>query len=96
MSSNSHPYDKNKLTNPYLGGSLIDTITNHINLGILIEDESGLVVSVNKEFCNIFNINIPIEKLIGTDLLLNSSIDLTVLENQYYFIQRKISNRVRS
>ncbi|MDP3392800.1 PAS domain-containing hybrid sensor histidine kinase/response regulator [Sediminibacterium sp.] len=98
MLSNSPSYDKNKLTNPYLGGNLIDTITNHINLGILIEDESGLVVSVNKEFCNIFNIDTPIEKLIGTDLLLNSSIDLTVLENQYYFIQRTneiLSDRVQ-
>ena len=88
MLSNSHLYDKNKLNAPYLGGSIIDTITNHINLGILIEDESGLVVSVNQVFCNIFNIESPIEKLIGTDLFMNNSIDLTVLDNQYYFIQR--------
>lgn len=88
MLSNSHLYDKNNLNTPYLGGSIIDTITNHINLGILIEDESGLLVSVNQVFCNFFNITTPIEKLIGTDLILNNSIDLTVLDNQYYFIQR--------
>src|SRR3989339_12698 len=88
MLSNSHLYDKNKLNAPYLGGSIIDTITNHLNLGILIEDESGLVVSVNQVFCNIFKIESPIENLIGTDLFMNNSIDLTVLDNQYYFIQR--------
>jgi len=88
MLNNSHLYQKNSQTNPYVGTSLIDHITNHINLGILIEDESGLVISVNQAFCNLFNINTPVENLIGTDLFLNSSIDLSVLENQYYFTQR--------
>jgi len=88
MLSNSHLYEQNKFINPYLGEGLIDLITNHINLGILIEDESGLVVSVNQVFCNFFNINSPIGDLIGTDLFMNSSIDLSVLENQYYFVQR--------
>jgi signal transduction histidine kinase/HPt (histidine-containing phosphotransfer) domain-containing protein/ActR/RegA family two-component response regulator len=86
MLSNNPLYDKKM--NPYLGGILLDTITNHINLGILIEDESGLVVSVNQVFCEIFNIETSIENLIGTDLFLNNSIDLSVLENQYQFIQR--------
>ena len=88
MLSNSHLYEKNKPTNPYIGEGLIDHITNHINLGILIEDESGLVVSVNQVFCDLFNISTPIDNLIGTDLFLNNSINLGVLENQYYFIQR--------
>lgn len=96
MLSNSHLYDQKKITSPYLGGLLIDNITKHINLGILIEDESGLVVSVNQVFCDIFKIKTPIEELIGTDLFINNSIDLTVLENQYYFTQRTneiLSNR---
>ncbi len=88
MLSNRHLYDKKKLTNPYLGDQLINTITTHINLGILIEDESGLVISINEAFCNMFNINAPKETLIGSDLILNGSIDLSVLENEYYFIQR--------
>lgn len=88
MLSNSHLYDQKKLPNPYLRALLIENITRHINLGILIEDESGLVVSVNQVFCNIFKINIPIEQLIGTDLFINNRIDLSVIENQYYFIQR--------
>ncbi|MFN3299940.1 MAG: histidine kinase dimerization/phospho-acceptor domain-containing protein, partial [Sediminibacterium sp.] len=96
MLSNRHLYDQKKITSPYLGGLLIDNITKHINLGILIEDESGLVVSVNQVFCDIFKIKTPIEELIGTDLFINNSIDLTVLENQYYFTQRTneiLSNR---
>lgn len=96
MLSNSHLYDQKKITSPYLGGLLIDNITKHINLGILIEDESGLVVSVNQVFCDIFKIKTPIEELIGTDLFINNCIDLTVLENQYYFTQRTneiLSNR---
>lgn len=88
MLSKSHLYEKNKPTNPYIGEGLTNHITNHINLGILIEDESGLVVSVNQVFCDLFNISTPIDYLIGTDLFLNNSINLGVLENQYYFIQR--------
>lgn len=96
MQSNSHLYDNKKITSPYLGGLLIDNITKHISLGILIEDESGLVVSVNQVFCDIFCISTPIQELIGTDLFMNNSIDLSVLENQYYFTQRTneiLSNR---
>jgi len=88
MLSNSHLYEHSQRMSPYLGDGLLNHISNHIKLGILIEDESGLVVSINPVFCNIFNINAPVENLIGTDLLLNGSIDLSVLENQYYFIQR--------
>ncbi|MGA9382063.1 MAG: PAS domain S-box protein, partial [Phormidium sp.] len=47
--------------------SRLSTLMENLQLGILVKDESELVVLVNQAFCNIFNIPIVPATLIGAD-----------------------------
>jgi signal transduction histidine kinase/CheY-like chemotaxis protein/HPt (histidine-containing phosphotransfer) domain-containing protein len=83
-------------TPEHSGVEMLDLILDHLQTGILIENETGLVITINKTFCEIFNITIPQSSIIGTDLFSNNSIDTSVLSNIYYFNQRTneiLSNR---
>lgn len=81
----------------FSGTDIVNSINYHLQTGILIENESGLVISINKSFCQFFNIKVPIQTLIGTDLYSNRQIDETIFSNPFYFQQRTneiLSNRV--
>lgn len=80
----------------FSGTDIINNINQHLQTGILIENESGLVISINESFCQFFNIKSPIQTLIGTDLYSNHQIDESVFANPFYFQQRTneiLSNR---
>jgi len=81
----------------FTGNDIINSINQHLQTGILIENESGLVISINKSFCDFFNIHAPIHTLIGTDLCSNNLIDETIFINPFHFQQRTneiLSNRI--
>lgn len=76
---------------------VVSSINQHLQTGILIENESGLVISINESFCQFFNIPIPIHALIGTDLYSNHQIDESLFTNPFHFHQRTneiLSNRI--
>lgn len=80
----------------HVGVEMLDTIISHLQTGILIENESGLVVTINKTFCELFKINTTPSALIGTDLFSNDLINTGILANFFYFNQRTneiLSNR---
>lgn len=82
----------------FTGTEVINSINQHLQTGILIENESGLVISINESFCQLFNISAPIQNLIGTDLYSNHQIDETLFSNPYHFHQRTneiLSNRIQ-
>lgn len=82
----------------FTGTEVIKSINQHLQTGILIENESGLVISINESFCQLFNISAPIQNLIGTDLYSNHQIDETLFSNPYHFHQRTneiLSNRIQ-
>lgn len=81
----------------FTGNDIINIINQHLQTGILIENESGLVISINESFCEIFNIHAPIHTLIGTDLCSNNLIDENIFINPFHFQQRTneiLSNRI--
>ncbi len=80
----------------FSGTDIINNINQHLQTGILIENESGLVISINESFCQFFHIKSPIQTLIGTDLYSNHQIDESLFTNPFYFQQRTneiLSNR---
>ena len=80
----------------FSGTEIINSINHHLQTGILIENESGLVISINESFCQLFNIKTPVPALIGSDLYSNNQIDYTLFANPFYFQQRTneiLSNR---
>ncbi len=80
-----------KKTIPQLtGASMINKILAHLQIGILVENETGLAVSVNATFCNYLNIQKKVEHLLGTDLLTDNLYDPSIFINYHYFWQRTI------
>lgn len=82
----------------FTGTEVINRINQHLQTGILIENESGLVISINESFCQFFNIKAPIDSLIGTDLYSNRQIEETIFTNPFHFHQRTneiLSNRIQ-
>ena len=68
--------------------AIADIITSHLQIGILIENESGLVVAANKAFCDFFNINRSPDSLIGIDLVNAELITSEIFKNHYLFLQK--------
>lgn len=66
---------------------ILDTI-NNLSIGILFENETGLVMTINNALLHLLKINIPIDYLIGTDLLNNKFFDQTQFLNPIYFHKR--------
>lgn len=64
---------------------MMNTIMTHLQTGILIENESGLVVSVNETFCTYLNIQKPIESLYGIDLFQDQLLNAPIFVNFHYF-----------
>lgn len=84
------------LTPSISGADMLQTISFYLQVGILIENESGLVVSINRAFCNLMHLNQSIDTLIGTDLLQTNALNATLFSNPFYFQQRTneiLSNR---
>lgn len=80
---------KDKPLTPYMSGAdMLQTISFYLQVGILIENESGLVVSINRSFCNLLHLNQPIDTLIGTDLLQTNAFNAGLFSNPFYFQQR--------
>ncbi|MBX9732984.1 MAG: hypothetical protein K2X37_02900, partial [Chitinophagaceae bacterium] len=54
-------HEKNKSSFPptFFQPALLDTITSHLQTGILVENETGLIVTANSTFCSLFEIHIP-------------------------------------
>jgi len=67
--------------------ALINTITDYLQTGILIENESGLVVAANQAFCNYFDISRSPDSLEGLDLVHSELIRPEVFKNHYLFLQ---------
>lgn len=66
---------------------ILDTI-NNLPIGILFENEIGLVMTINNALLDLLKINIPIEYLIGTDLLSNNFFNQSQFLNPTYFQKR--------
>ncbi|MFM6131654.1 MAG: PAS domain-containing protein, partial [Sphaerospermopsis kisseleviana] len=43
----------------------LETLIQNLQAGILVEDETGKIVLVNPEFCRLFNLPLPPERLVG-------------------------------
>ncbi|HJV20711.1 MAG TPA: ATP-binding protein [Sediminibacterium sp.] len=67
--------------------TITDTITDYLQTGILIENESGLVVAANQAFCNYFDIRRSPESLVGLDLVHSELIRPDIFRNHYLFLQ---------
>lgn len=67
--------------------ALINSITDYLQTGILIENESGLVVAANQAFCNYFDIGRSPDSLEGLDLVHSELIRPEVFKNHYLFLQ---------
>lgn len=67
--------------------ALINTITDYLQTGILIENESGLVVAANQAFCNYFDISRSPDSLEGLDLVHAELIRPEIFKNHYLFLQ---------
>lgn len=67
--------------------AIIDTITDYLQTGILIENESGLVVAANQAFCNYFDISRSPDSLMGLDLVHSELIRPDIFRNHYLFLQ---------
>ncbi|TAG12276.1 MAG: PAS domain-containing sensor histidine kinase, partial [Sphingobacteriia bacterium] len=72
----------------FTGSPLINNIMGHLQTGILVENETGLVITVNHTFCTYLNIKKKIANLFGTDLLNDNLYDPTIFINFHYFQQR--------
>ena len=68
--------------------SIINTITEHLQIGILIESESGLVVAANRAFCNYFNINRSPDSLTGIDLVQADLFKTDLFKNPYLYLHK--------
>jgi two-component system, sensor histidine kinase len=68
--------------------ALIDSITAHLQTGILIENESGLVVTINTAFCKLFDIVSLPSSIIGNDLFQKKLFTPSLFVNYTYFLQR--------
>ena len=66
--------------------NIIDTISNHLQTGFLIENESGLVVAANQAFCNYFDIKRTPESLSGIDLDQEQLILPELFKNHYLYL----------
>ncbi|MFI2741306.1 PAS domain S-box protein [Zhouia sp. PK063] len=60
---------KHKMANEKLVASenRLSTLVLNLQSGVLLEDENGKVQLVNQQFCNMFNINLTPDALIGMD-----------------------------
>ncbi len=72
----------------FTGTPMINNIMAHLQTGILVENETGLVITVNYTFCNYLNIQKKVAHLCGTDLLNDNLYDPTIFINFHYFQQR--------
>ncbi|MFB2837028.1 PAS domain S-box protein [Floridanema evergladense] len=68
--------------------SRLSTLIENLQLGILVKDESDLVVLVNQAFCDIFNIPIVPAALIGADFSDFATTYQHSFTNPELFIQR--------
>ncbi len=88
---------KDKALTPNMSGAdMLQTISFYLQVGILIENESGLVVSINRALCNLLHLHQSIDSLIGTDLLQTNAFNAALFSNPFYFQQRTneiLSNR---
>ncbi len=80
---------KEKQPNPkdYSKEIILDAL-NHLPTGILFENEIGLVMTLNNTLLDLLKINIPIDHLIGTDLLSNPFFDQSQFLNPTDFHKR--------
>lgn len=88
-----------KATNDSLKATEIrlSTLITNLNKGILVEDENQKIVIVNQHFCNIFDIQILPEVLIGTEYSDSAKNTKHLFKNPNIFISKvnKILDRKR-
>lgn len=63
-------------------------LTDHLEGGILIEDEQRRIVLVNQPFCDLFNIPTTPESLIGTDCSGSAESSKTLFADSDLFVRR--------
>jgi two-component system, sensor histidine kinase len=80
--------ENTKQNSSFFQPALIDSITAHLQTGILIENESGLVVTVNSAFCKLFEIDSLPTSIIGNDLFQKKLYAASLFVNYAYFLQR--------
>lgn len=68
--------------------AIAQIITTYLQIGILIENESGLVVAANQAFCDFFNINRSPDSLVGIDLVHEELIKPAIFKNHYLYLQK--------
>ena len=73
----------------YSKGIILDAL-NYLPIGILVENETGLAININNALLDLLKINIPIDNLIGTDLLSNPFFDQSQFLNPTDFHKRTI------
>lgn len=93
----SHEKNKSSFPPTFFHPPLLDTITSHLQTGILVENETGLIVTANTTFCNLFEIKIPPANMIGNDIFQKKLFDPHIFLDYSYFLQRTneiLNNRV--
>ncbi|WP_439505872.1 ATP-binding protein [Sediminibacterium sp.] len=74
-----HRLQEKELNHSTLGCiQFLNAIIDHLPIGIVIENEIGLVININKSFCELLKINTPIDELVGIDI-----------NNSLHFIQEE-------
>jgi len=68
--------------------SRITTLIKNLQVGILLEDENRKIVTTNDIFCQIFNIPVAPEELIGMDCAQSAEQTKTLFSDQQGFLNR--------
>jgi signal transduction histidine kinase/CheY-like chemotaxis protein len=92
-------HEKNKSSFPptFFQPALLDTITSHLQTGILVENETGLIVTANSTFCSLFEIHIPPASMVGNDIFQKKLFTPSLFVDYSYFLQKTneiLNNRV--
>jgi len=68
--------------------SRLETILVNLQTGILLEDEHRKIILVNKKFCNMFNIPLPPEEMVGMDCSQSAEQVKHLFKQSEEFVQR--------
>ncbi len=78
---------QNQLQLSYFSNRMISLI-NHLDAGIVLEDENRKIVYANQNYCDIFQILVPASQLTGEDCNQSAKMAMHLFEDGEQFIER--------
>jgi len=69
--------------------TMLTTLINHLQGGVLVEDEDGIIAQVNQAYCDMFGIPLPIDSLPGKSPVTILSVDKAIFVDPEAFMARR-------